>query len=306
MALKKTTQITDPFADEAEEQPAAAAPVQKEPAQETAAAPVQQKVAAPAQAAAKPAEDDTPWDEMDDEMMGGNRDMADIVSAPVEEQPPQQAETQVAAAPVVGEVMPEEATQEVAVAQQAKEVSTVVSGYEYYADQGMAGLEMTFGSYMIISLPNTGQFKDQDKNFIGTEFECVIQGSREKWLYKGQPPVANAQALLAFSYDKVTAHNGKLIVDIVQQWKHQGFEVSVKKYIEVKCLYYKENGETEPCVLSIPHTSIGRLTVYIDNKLAFQRRKKWDEVVTKVAVGEIINNVKFPFYPWDFSYVRDI
>jgi len=173
------------------------------------------------------------------------------------------------------------------------------------AEDGFEGLELGFGSFPIIALKNEGVFEDTEGNEYDEEFDCIIQGTRTKYVIKNTRCDKKDETVV-YSYDGKVDVNDNPLQDIIEEWAEEGWGHETKAYLEATAILVDENGtESDMVLLSIPKTSTKRLSGYIaQNK--FRRQLLPNQYVTKCEVGEKITNVDFPFYPWKFTFVRPL
>ena len=159
--------------------------------------------------------------------------------------------------------------------------------------QGIVGLD--FAQYGV--LPNCsldkGAFKLSDGTSLGTEFVCVIQEVKPKYLYKTAVADLDPRHSVAYTYDK-TSTNGKPLQPIIDGWAAQGMGFDVKNYLEAVCVLE----DNRIILLSIPQTSISRLTSHVITVTVSKRLLS--QVKTRVFIGPEVKS-KIPFYPIAFE-----
>lgn len=170
---------------------------------------------------------------------------------------------------------------------------------QHYAEQGMEGLEVTYGAYPVVRLINEGVFETHDGEALGKEFLCILQASKPKFIYKavGTP---KGEEKFAYTFDHEYTAAGEPLHNLLQSWLEQGYTHEVKKYLDVLAVMMGER-EGEEVLLSIPKTSIGRLTRYL-GLIERKHQCLFNECITRVACGEKIKSVQHPFYPWSFEF----
>jgi hypothetical protein len=183
-------------------------------------------------------------------------------------------------------------------------VSTNTGALAALEDRGFAGLAFDWTSFPSISLKSEGHFEDFDGQKYGSEFNCYLRGSKERYVYRANPVQDNKRDV-AFSYDRVATQNGILLADKKKEWLAQGKIIEEKLYLEVM-VEMNAPGEIfdgEYRILSVSPTSKGRFTGHAA-KCAAAGNGDPGAVVTKVLVGEKITKVANPFYPWAFELVK--
>ena len=159
--------------------------------------------------------------------------------------------------------------------------------------QGIVGLE--FDQYGVLpncSL-NKGAFKLSDGTSLGTEFVCVIQEVKPKYLYKTAVADLDPRHSVVYTYDK-TSTNGKPLQPIIDGWAAQGMGFDVKHYLEAVCVLE----DNRIILLSIPQTSISRLTSHVITVTVSKRLLS--QVKTRVFIGPEVKS-KIPFSPISFE-----
>jgi hypothetical protein len=223
-------------------------------------------------------------------------------------------------APVVQPVATVEAPAGVAVAAaSAGQVSVVASAggqvavanqaarYRFDAEEmaslGYAGLVIDWTSQPMISLKTEGVFVDTEGRDFGKSFNCRIQETRNKYLYKGL--AFKKEDVVCYSYDKVTTTSGELVTDIVAKWEADGRQIEGKTYLECLVEIVAPGDETdgELRMLSISPTSLGRFGALTRKLIMKFGPLALGEQVVRIYVGDKVTNVANPFYPWAFSTV---
>lgn len=159
--------------------------------------------------------------------------------------------------------------------------------------QGIVGLD--FAQYGVLpncSL-NKGAFKLSDGTSLGTEFVCVIQEVKPKYLYKTAVADLDPRHSVVYTYDK-TSTNGKPLQPIIDGWAAQGMGFDVKNYLEAVCVLE----DNRIILLSIPQTSISRLTSHVITVTVSKRLLS--QVKTRVFIGPEVKS-KIPFSPISFE-----
>jgi hypothetical protein len=174
------------------------------------------------------------------------------------------------------------------------------------ADEGFEGLDIGFGSFPIVRLTDKN-FSTNDGDSLGETFLCIMHATRTKWLYKAED--SNECDEFVYSYDQETTTSGnKTIDEVTAEWAAQGYDNPVwKKYLDITAqrVDYNTKQIGEVVILSVPKTSVARLTGYITT-LKLGRRMSPSEVVTQVYAGQKVTAAKKPFYPWAFKAYADV
>lgn len=160
--------------------------------------------------------------------------------------------------------------------------------------QGIVGLEFDqYGVLPICSL-NKGAFKLSDGTSLGTEFVCVIQEVKPKYLFKTAVDDKDPRNAVAYSYDKQTS-NGKPLQAILDGWAKQGMGYEIRNYLEATCVLE----DNRIILLSIPQQSISRLTSHVITVTVSKRLLS--QVKTRVYIGPEVTKVRMPFQPIAFE-----
>ena len=160
--------------------------------------------------------------------------------------------------------------------------------------QGIEGLDFNqYGVLPICSL-NHGQFRLSDGTSLGTEFVCVIQEAKPKFLYKTAVMDNHPDHQVVYTYDHQTT-NGKPLVDVLAAWKAKGMSHDIKNYIEATCVM----PDGRIILLSIPQTSISRLTNHVITVTVSKRLLS--QVKTRVFIAPEVTRAVKPFNPIGFE-----
>lgn len=160
--------------------------------------------------------------------------------------------------------------------------------------QGIEGLDFNqFGILPVCSL-NQGKFQLNNGESLGTEFVCVIQNVKPKYLYKTAVPDRDPNHAIAFSYDKQTS-NRKDLQTILNEWAAKGIGYEIKNYLEATCLL--EDGRV--ILLSVPETSQSRLAYHVIQ--VTMSRRLLSQVKTRVFIGPLVTKAVKPFNPLGFE-----
>lgn len=160
--------------------------------------------------------------------------------------------------------------------------------------QGIEGLDFNqFGILPVCSL-NQGKFQLNNGESLGTEFVCVIQNVKPKYLYKTSVPDRDPNHAIAFSYDKQTS-NRKDLQSILNEWAAKGIGYEIKNYLEATCLL--EDGRV--ILLSVPETSQSRLAYHVIQ--VTMSRRLLSQVKTRVFIGPLVTKAVKPFNPLGFE-----
>jgi hypothetical protein len=163
------------------------------------------------------------------------------------------------------------------------------------------GLTFDFTSYPTIKLPDGHGYVDSDKEEYGKSFQCKIVDCQQRWLYKGSKLHPKDNAPIAYSDNQVETTNGELVAEVLANWQREGRTTETKRYMMVYVIM-EAPGEVydgEFRVLSVPGTSIGRLTAHTEKLL--RKFGAFDGGITQVSVGKEVTAVANPFFPWAFS-----
>lgn len=173
------------------------------------------------------------------------------------------------------------------------------------AEAGFAGLHIDWTSFPTIKLDTDGMFKTSDDQIVGKEFIFRSLGSREQYVYRGTKFVNNKpDTLVAFSYDKIVAGDGRTLEEVFNAWVSEGRTVEpVKTYLELMA----ETSDGMITTLQIPPTSRGRFTGAVA-VAAMKRRTTPADVLAnsnfRAYVGnKIQSDSSSSFFPWMFEYV---
>ncbi len=160
--------------------------------------------------------------------------------------------------------------------------------------QGIVGLDFDqYGVLPICSL-NKGAFKLSDGTSLGTEFVCVIQEVKPKYLFKTAVDDKDPRNAVAYSYDKQTS-NGRPLQAILDGWAQQGMGYEIRNYLEATCVLE----DNRIILLSIPQQSISRLTSHVITVTVSKRLLS--QVKTRVFIGPEVTKVRMPFNPISFE-----
>lgn len=180
------------------------------------------------------------------------------------------------------------------------------------AENGMEGMDMGFGAFPQVVLGTDGLFSSQEFGDMGKEFDCIIMQSKNKFICKNGLPDNNPEVDFFYSYYSPNKNNhlpqvtttGKPIADILTQWKIKGWTPEWKTYLDVMAQIVGGDHDGTFVMLSIPQTSITRLSGYLVTQQAAKGLRQ-DEYVTKCRVGAKVTSGTFPFYPWKFEFAGE-
>jgi len=222
-----------------------------------------------------------------------------------EEQMTQEGVQAAAAEP---EQQPEEEQQTTAVAERPQASAPAKSsGSNQFendmAEDGFEGLTLGGLSFEQIKLPGEGQFLiGQDDEELGQEFDCVIQGTRARYVVR-QSDDQDAEMFYSYDPNGLTNTEGQDMADTLQEWKEEGFERPViKKYIEAMAIMIDEGGERDRMMvmLSIPPASVQKFSGFLAQQKMMKGAKP-NEFITKCVVGKKVKKDKNSFFPWAFK-----
>jgi len=171
-------------------------------------------------------------------------------------------------------------------------------------ESGYEGLDDGFGAYPIIALKNEGVFEDTDSEAWGTEFICSILGSKAKFV------VANTKCekrdeQVVYTFDGKVDTQGRPVQETIDEWAEHGWGSEVRPYTDVMAEILEGDRAGEVVILSLPKTSRTKYTGYVKtNMRRFSKEPK--DYKTRVYVGDKIQNVDFPYYPWRFKYAGEL
>lgn len=190
------------------------------------------------------------------------------------------------------------------IVRKATQVGTTQSNFKQaMEDQGFGGLNLGFGSFPTIRLMNEGVFEDDDENEIGESFDCYVQSTRTKHLYK---QAGNSESEIFYSYDgielvKPSDAGASTVVQLKQEFKEDGFELEVKGYLE--CVVQMVGGEYdgEIFLLSIPPASCNKFSGVVATLQ--MKGKDIKETVITCCVGKKRKSRRSSssYFPWAFK-----
>ena len=155
--------------------------------------------------------------------------------------------------------------------------------------------KLGFGAFPQVKL-------DKDKFVVGEEgeidsfdFKCL--GSQSRWIYK-----RNKDEFF-FTYDNVTATDGRMVQEILNEWKSEGEPMKERReYQEVYGYIMSGEHAERMVVLSIPPSSIPRLAG-LRAELQAIRHLDLDTVIIRIEKGAKIRTKSGEtYYPWKFSF----
>lgn len=172
------------------------------------------------------------------------------------------------------------------------------------AESGFEGLTLGGLSFEQIRLPGEGQFLiGQDDEELGQEFDCVIQGTRSRYVVRQSD---DQDAEMFYSYDpegKVNAE-GVDMAETLQEWADDGYEKPViKRYIEATAVMVNAadpDREGMMVLLSIPPASVQKFAGFIAQQ-QFMKKLQPSEFITRCIVGKKVKKDKNSFFPWAFK-----
>lgn len=169
------------------------------------------------------------------------------------------------------------------------------------AAEGFNGLEFGFGSFPTVSLQNDGKFASSDGWAERTEFDCIILSTVEKFIYKNGLAQGDPKEDFFYSYDGITTTSGEPVADKIAEWEANGWTAQKKKYLDAQAQMVGGDCDGELAVLSVPTSSIPRLSGYLAT-VQMKHGVTPSMAVTRVYCGDKVAKAKFPFYPWAFSF----
>lgn len=172
-------------------------------------------------------------------------------------------------------------------------------------EEGFADVELGFGAFPMVTLPAEGSFM-MDDNELGKEFNATFMGSRLKFVYRN----SDDDDAVEFSYDdpktvpeeKRTKADGTPLKAVLDQWRAEGAEVEIKRYLECPVLIANGEHEGTMVMLSIAPASVMKFEGY-RTQLKFKKLSVKD-VTTTVYVGNKVTKGSNKFYPWAFKLAK--
>lgn len=172
-------------------------------------------------------------------------------------------------------------------------------------EAGFSGLDHGFGAYAIVALQNDGMFEDSNNDSLGKAFTGIILESRTKWVFANTKCESKDEQAI-YSYDGVNDTNtDQPIAPTIEEWADKGWGFERRPYTEVTVDLVEGARAGEIVLLSLPKTSRTKFTGYISTN-ARRFRLLPSQYVTKFEVGDKITSTPFPFYPWKFSFVKEL
>jgi hypothetical protein len=218
---------------------------------------------------------------------------------------PEAKEVEQEAEPEVQTAKPETALAKTSEAntQVAKDTSTGDAFIDQMASEGFAGLELSYRSYTSVKLDGNVFVTSEDVELEGKSFQTHLMGSKPRWAYLDSKEREGATCI--FSVDQVFATDGTPLADTIAEWKAEGKPVIIKNFVDLTVEVLSGELEGEIVVLSIPTSSIPRLTGHM-GRLKY-RGVDAREAVTEVSVAKRVTmkGSGDTFYPWDFKLVKD-
>ncbi len=172
-------------------------------------------------------------------------------------------------------------------------------------EAGFGGLDHGFGAYAIVALQNEGMFEDSNNDSLGKAFTGIILESRTKWVFSNTKCEKKDEQAL-YSYDGTTDTNtDQPLAPTIEEWAEKGWGFERRPYTEVTVDLTDGDRAGEIVLLSLPKTSRTKFTGYISTNA--RRFKLYpSQYVTKFEVGDKITSTPFPFFPWKFSFDKEL
>jgi hypothetical protein len=193
-----------------------------------------------------------------------------------------------------------------AVAQRAGGTTSVMKEME---DAGFGGGHIDFTSFTNIVLKD-GEFQlvGTTKSFSATAgFSGVVMQSQAKWAMRVG---GDDEAEVTFAYTKAEFNDPETEAGAkVAEWRADGLKPELKEYAELFVLVEEVHADEcqelvgDAVVVQVSPMSIGRWAGY-KFKQRGRRGLNPDGYLTHFVRGEKVTAAKFPFYPWDFKFVR--
>ena len=202
---------------------------------------------------------------------------------------------------------PDLADRQVAVVTTGTAVAAAASGGNaaaQLANDGFDGLDMGFGAFPMVALQNTGDFTSSGGWELGTEFDCVVMSSKNKYICKTKGTTEDDEDFF-YSYDKVVTTTGEPFETKTEEWKEKGWGYEWKDYLEVSGQIHGGDHGGELILLSIPKTSIARFSGYLAS-IKLKHGCSPSEVITRIYRGDKVTKSKYPFFPWAFKVVGKV
>jgi len=172
-------------------------------------------------------------------------------------------------------------------------------------EAGFGGLDYGFGAYAIISLQNEGMFEDSNDDSFGKEFKGIILESRDKYVFNNTK-CEKKDEVAVYSYDGVMdANTDQPIQKTIEEWAEKGWGFERRPYTEVTVDLVEGPRAGEIVLLSLPKTSRTKFTGYI-NTNARRFRLLPSQYITQFSVGDKVTSTPFPFFPWKFTFVKEL
>ena len=169
-------------------------------------------------------------------------------------------------------------------------------------EMGFEGLDLGgYGAFPMVSLKQ-GTFSCSDGWTLPDPFYAVLLSSKKKWLYTNGLPDSDPGKEIFYTYDQVVSISGEAVEDLVAAWRAKGQTPVIKNYLDVAMRLVGGEHDGTAVALSVPKTSIGRLSAHWANMMA--SGQPIENIVTKISKGPIVKTKKGEFIPIYFDIYR--
>ena len=167
------------------------------------------------------------------------------------------------------------------------------------AEEGFEGMDFDgYGTFPMVSLKQ-GTFSCNEGWSLPDTFYGILQSTRKKSIYKNGLPDSDPNTDFFYTYDQITSVSGDMVEDLVAAWRAKGWTPVIKPYIDATITLVGGEHDGQVIILSVPKSSISRLSVHWANMKASGR--PYSEIVTEVKKGPLTKSKGFEFTPILFS-----
>jgi hypothetical protein len=167
------------------------------------------------------------------------------------------------------------------------------------AESGFEGLDFDgYGTFPMVSLKQ-GTFTCSDGWSLSDPFYAVLMSSKKKFIYKNGLADNDPDSTFFYSYDQVSSVSGESVDSILTEWRARGWKPVLKPYLDVAMRLSGGEHDGTVVVLSVPKTSIGRLSAHWANMMA--TGKPIDSILTRIGKAPIVKAKGFEFTPISFD-----
>jgi hypothetical protein len=164
---------------------------------------------------------------------------------------------------------------------------------------GFEGLDFDgFGAFPMVSLKQ-GTFSCSDGWTLPDPFYAVLMSSKKKWIYKNGLPDRDPETKFFYTYDQETTISGEAVEDVLAEWRAKGWKPVMKPYLDVAMRLVGGEHDGKVVALSVPKTSIGRVSAHWANMMA--SGKPIDQIITKIGKAALVKSKGFEFTPISFE-----